>query len=454
MPDPLMRDALAAPRAVVRLPPAADTLPWAMAIGSAGLSRGGSIVVVPTAARAAWLARQLQHRGLPTVLLPDGWAGVAAGGVVAVGTRSAAWAPLARVGAGLVLDSHDEALREERSPTWEAAVVLAERCDRDGAPCVRMSPCPTLEDLEWGTLFTISRADERQGWPALEVIDRRESDPREGLLGPRIVNLVRDGGRVVCVVNRRGRAGMLTCGTCQAIATCENCADAVSQDAGGGLHCSRCGADRPMVCLACGSSRLKALRPGTTRLAEHLGALVGHPVPELAGSEQAGEAGRDERVVMGTEAALRRAGRRDTVVFLDFDQELLAPRLRAAEQAFALLARAARMVRGRGGRVIVQTRQPEHIVLEAARKSDPSLLVSSERAQRLELGLPPFSAMAEISGPGAADFVVGISGGATVASAPDRHLVRAPDTATLCDALAAAPRPAARVRVEVDPRRI
>lgn len=454
LPEPLMRDALAAGRAVVRLPPAADTVPWAMAVGAAGLARGGSIVVVPTAARAAWLTRQLQRRGLPAVFLPDDWAHAAAGGVIAVGTRSAAWAPLARLGSALVLDCHDEALREERSPTWEAGVVLAERCDRDGSPCVRISPCPTLEDLEWGSLFTLSRADERQGWPALEVVDRRESDPREGLLGPRIVNAVRDGGRVVCVVNRRGRAGMLTCGACQAIAVCEKCGDAVSQTSDGGLHCSRCGADRPLVCLACGSSRLKALRPGTTRLAEHLAALVGHPVPELAGAEQTGEAGREERVVMGTEAALRRAGARDTVVFLDFDQELLAPRLRAAEQALALLARAARMVRGRGGRVIVQTRQPDHLVMQAARKSDPSLLAESERAQRLVLGLPPFAAVAEVTGPGAAEFVAGIGAGAAVASASDRHLVRAPDTAALCDALAAAPRPAARVRVEVDPRRI
>lgn len=454
LPDPTMRDALGAERSVVRLPPAADVVPWAMAVGSAGLSRGGSIIVVPTAARAAWLARQLSQRGLPVALLPDRWAQVAAGEVVAVGTRSAAWAPLAKVGAGLVLDSHDEALREERSPTWEAAVVVAERCARDGAPCVRTSPCPTLEDLQWGGLVTLSRDEERKGWPALEVIDRRESDPREGLLGPRVVTVLRDGGRVVCVVNRRGRAGLLTCSSCQAVATCESCGDAVTQDSRGQLHCSRCGTVRPQVCLDCGSSKLKGLRPGTTRLAEHLSALVGHEVPELSGAAREGESGPAARVVMGTEAALRRAGARDTVVFLDFDQELLAPRLRAGEQALSLLARAARMVRGRGGRVIVQTRQPDHVVIESARRADPSLLAEIERSQREELGLPPFSAIAEVSGPGAAEFVSGVGAGVTVAATPDRHLLRAPDTKTLCDALGEAPRPAARVRVEVDPRRI
>ncbi|MBW3537092.1 MAG: hypothetical protein KY395_04885 [Actinobacteria bacterium] len=452
--DPATRDALSEPRSVVRLAPAGDIVPWAMAIGAKGIERGGSIIVVPTGARAAWLARQLIQRGLPAALLPDDWDAVAAGGVIAVGTRSAAWAPLRQVGAAMVVDSHDEALREERAPTWDAAEVLAERCDRDGSPCVRLSPCPTLEDLEWGRLIVLPRADERGGWPPLEVLDRREADPRDGLLTPRVVAAVRAGGRVVCVINRRGRAGLLACAACQTVATCEKCGDAVGQNQAGMLECGRCGERRPQICLDCGSGKLKALRPGTTRLAEHLSALAGHPIPELSGAAHADEAGTDERVVIGTEAALRRAGRRDTVIFLDFDQELLAPRLRAGEQALALLARAARMVRGRQGRVIVQTRQPDHVVLRAARSADPGLVADAERAQRDSLGLPPFSAMALVTGPGAEELVAGVHGDVAVAGHAERHLVRAPDTTSLCDALARAPRPSARVRVEVDPRRI
>ena len=454
LPEPTTRDALSRPRSVVRLPPSADVVPWAMAVGAEGLGRGGAIVVLPTAARAAWLARQLTQKGLPAALLPERWDLVAAGGVIAVGTRSAAWAPLHKVGAALVVDSHDEALREERAPTWEAADVLAERCRRADSPCLRLSPCPTLEDLEWGELVVLPRADERAGWPQVEVLDRREADPREGLLAPRVVNAVRDGGRVACVINRRGRAGLLTCATCQAVATCERCGDAVTQNETEMLECGRCGELRPQICLECGSSKLKALRPGTTRLAEHLAALVGHPVPELSGASNGNDHGSDERVVIGTEAALRRAGRRDIVIFLDFDQELLAPRLRAGEQALALLARAARMVGGRKGRVLVQTRQPEHVVLKAARSADPGLVAEAERSQRRELGLPPFAALALVTGPGAAAFASGVSGDVAVAGADERFLVRAADVDSLCDALANTPRPPARVRVEVDPRRI
>ena len=448
---------------VVRLPPAADTVDWAHAAGLAGLGQGGAIVVVPGLARAAWLGRQLRSRGLPVALYPDEWALAAAGEVVVVGTRTAAWAPLARVGAGLVVDSHDEGLREERSPTWEAAVVLAERCRRDGGTAVRLSPCPTLEDLEWGRLVTLDRAEEHAGWATVEVVDRREGDPRDGLLTSRVVAAVRSGRRVACVINRKGHAGLLVCAACEAIAVCEVCAGSVSQTSDGQLTCRRCGVQRPPICAACASLKLKGLRPGTSRLSEHLAALVGSPVPELSAGpnrtapDPIGPSAAEAQVVVGTEAALHRAGRRDTVIFLDFDQELLAPRLRAAEQAMALLARASRLVRGRKGRVVVQTRQPDHPVLQAASQADPGLMVDSERATRRELALPPYSAVAEVSGAGAEEFVGGIADVVAVARSADepaRWLVRATSHEMLCDALQAAPRPPGRLRVEVDPRRI
>jgi primosomal protein N' (replication factor Y) len=152
------------------------------------------------------------------------------------------------------------------------------------------------------------------------------------------------------------------------------------------------------------------------------------------------------------------------VVFLDFDQELLASRYRAGEQALALLARAGRLVGGRHGaaggrRVIVQTRLPDHEVLDAAVHGDPSRLAVVEAARRAALRLPPETALARLSGPGAAALAGELRGplGIDVTGpAGDRWLVRGPDHGTLCDALAAV-RPLARagerVRIEVDPLR-
>ena len=78
---------------------------------------------------------------------------------------------------------------------------------------------------------------------------------------------------------------------------------------------------------------------------EELEAFLGEPVDEItAASEQRPQ----QRVAIGTEAVLHRVDRADVVVFLDFDQELLAVRQRAAEQAMAMISQAARLVGGRG----------------------------------------------------------------------------------------------------------
>jgi len=85
-----------------------------------------------------------------------------------------------------------------------------------------------------------------------------------------------------------------------------------------------------------------------SRVREELEALTGRPVGEVTA-----ETGPlpSAAVLVGTEAVLHRVGPVDGVAFLDFDQELLAPRFRAAEEALALLARASRLVGGRRRRV-------------------------------------------------------------------------------------------------------
>jgi primosomal protein N' (replication factor Y) len=173
-------------------------------------------------------------------------------------------------------------------------------------------------------------------------------------------------------------------------------------------------------------------------------------------------------VAVGTEAVLHRVPadpRRPVrlVVFPELDQELLAPRYRAAEQALWLLVRAARLVgpAGSGGVVLVQTRLPDHEVIRAARDGDPSLVITTDRKRRRELGYPPFGGLAELSGDAVAVAVAceALRESVTVRGPADgRALLRAPTVEELCDALAAtdlAPaRALGRLRVDVDPLRV
>ncbi|HVF14859.1 MAG TPA: hypothetical protein VM942_09690 [Acidimicrobiales bacterium] len=454
--------------AVVRTPPAEDLLPLALEAAA----REDALILAPSLSAAAFLAARMRRAGHRVAEVPRDWALAAAGGCVAVGARAGAWAPRPRLGAVLVLDEGDEAYQEERAPTWNARDVAVERARRVGVPCVLASSHPSVAALAMpgAELLAPSRTEERAGWPVVEVVDRRPEPPGSGLYSSRLVTLLRQaepGQRVVCVLNRKGRAPLLACVACGELARCEVCSGPVADAGDGSLTCRRCRATRPMVCAACGATRMKALRVGVTRARDELELLANRPVAEVtagpvtAVTRQAALDVPDAPVLVGTEAVLHRVAGAHAVVFLDFDQELLAPRHTAGEQALALLARAARLVGGRetGGRILVQTRLPGHEVLNATVHADPSRFALVESARRAALRLPPETALAGVSGPAADAFVdqlvgVGVPGVEVLGPSDGRWLVRAPDHAVLCDALGAIVRPPGRLRVEVDPRRV
>lgn len=458
--DPLAVEGLAAGGAVLRLPPVADRFGVALAAVAHARERGGhALLVVPSVGAARHLSRRLERAGVAAALVPEGWARARAGACV-VGARAAAWAPVVELGAAVVFDEHDEVYQEERTPTWHARDVVVERCRRAGAPCLLVSPMPSLEALAMGPLLVPDRSTERGGWPVLEVVDRRAEDTgRTGLYSEALVAAARRAdGRVVCVLNRKGRSRLAACGRCRELARCERCEAAVRQDADGDLVCGRCGATRPVVCSACGSTQLRNLRVGVTRAREELAALLDEEVDELTAETPPGGP-LAARVVVGTEAVLHRVPDAALVAFLELDQELLAPRYRAGEEALALLVRAARLVgrRGEGGRVLVQTRLPGHEVVEAALRADPARLGVVEAARRVVMGMPPEVALAEVSGPAAGAFVEALGrpeGVEVVGPADGRWLLRAERHPPLLDALAATPRPPGRLRVRVDPLRL
>jgi len=438
------------PRQVLRVAPATSTDHVVLE----ACSHGDTLVVCPSIGQAAALARRLRAAGVPTALHPDDWGRAAAGGVTVVGARSAAFAPMPRLAGVVVLDEHDEALQSEGSPTWHAREVVLERARRARVPATLVSPCPTLEATSRSPLVVGDRAAERAGWATLHVIDRTEDDlGRSGLYSPRLVPFLRGDDPVVCVLNRKGRAQLLACRSCRELFRCERCSGPVHQPAAGVVECRRCGAERPVVCLSCGSTATALLRQGVTRAREELEALVGEPVEEARP-----DATPTTRVSIGTEAVLHRVRSAGTVVFLELDQELFAPRYRASEEALALLARASRVVGGRDGRVVVQTRAPEHEVIRAALLADPSIVAEAEAVRRELARFPPAVTMAIVGGEAAPAFMeafgrppgVEVTGGV---EGTDWTLI-ADDRRTLLDALAATPRPPGRLRLQIDPVRI
>jgi primosomal protein N' (replication factor Y) (superfamily II helicase) len=475
---------------VVREPPLTDPIELVLSVvgdPDVGARAGTVLVLVPSSGWAERLTARLERRGCPTA---GTWEHARAGWPVVVGSRAGAWAPVPRLAAVVVLDAHDAAYREESAPTYSAVDVVVERARREGAPCLLVSPVPPVALAARTRLRTVAptRMVERAGWPILERVDRRGADPRSGMFSEEFVRLARsvldddaarERGPLVCVYNRTGGARLLACRHCGELARCARCGAAAAQPRGEEvLRCPRCEETRPVVCAACGRLRMKTLRAGVSRLREELVALLGADVGEVAGPRGAGVESPVPAtpVLVGTEAVLHRVRRAAAVAFLDIDLHLLAPRLSSTEDTLALFVRAARLVGARGAgapwaRMQAQTRVPDHPLLQAVALGEPAAVLAEEVAIRRTSALPPFAALAVVSGALAPAYAESLrrqveagpeDGLAVEGAAPsglsvaplgdDRFLLRADSHDPLCDLLARTPRPPGRgLRVEVDP---
>lgn len=449
----------AAAMRVIRQPPLLDRRAQ---VAELCAPSGSTIVCVADAGRSRALAAYLAGLGREVALLhsfesdaarTQGWRRAAQGGCVVIGGRIAALAPVPDLGAAIVVDDADEALQEERSPTWHGRDVLHERALRSGVAFTMCSPALTVEALTAAGVAVERPAPdvESGGWPRVQVVDRREEPPGSGLLSEALATALHHAdGLAVCVLNRRGRFRLLVCAACQHL-----------------LRWDRPD-ERPLVCPECGATKLRVLRSGVTRVREELEGLV--PGARVVDVDTATTEVPDAEIVIGTEAVLHRAEvrrrRPALVAYLDLDQELLAPRYRAATQAHWLLTRGAQLLSGRPRRdslLLIQTRIPEHVVVQAMVRGDPGPVADAEIEYRRTLGYPPFGALAELA---ATDEALQATINALRALGPDtqvfgpadgRALVHASDWNALSSALAAslpAGRAISRVRAVVDPPRV
>ncbi len=440
---------------VTQLAPTTDPIGLILQAYDETRERDGSLLVlVPTEGWASRLRGRLEQRGCP-VASGDEWERARSGWPVVVGARGTALAPVPRVAGAVVIDADDEAYRSSAAPTWEVTAMLRERCRRDGAPLWATSILPSPSLLDHGRYE--KDPDLVGGWPRVEVVDRRGSDPYEGVLAEPALRAAHaalagdEGVAVAVILQRLGTGRLFACARCGELARCAQCQQA-EQEVGDGLACAEGHEVRARFCRQCGATNLRRVKVGVTTLARDVGAQLGRPVSEVTAALL--PTATLERVVVGTEATWQRVRRAGVVIFVDFDQYLLAPRASARRSAIAAVGKAGRLVGSRRegrGLVVVQTRRGDDGVLEALREASFDAIVEGDVSTAKLLGLAPYGASAEVSGESAEAFVNELhSELVRVIATPTGYVVRANDVSTLTTVLRSAPRPGGKLRVAVE----
>jgi primosomal protein N' (replication factor Y) len=396
------------------------------------LARGDSVLVlVPEIGLTPQLVQRFRarldvdiavlHSGLSDAARLAAWRAAHAGRARAVlGTRSAVFAPMPRLGLSVVDEEHDSSYKQHdggcRYSARDLALVRAQQC---GVPVVLGSATPALEtlhNLKAGRYrgLTLPRRDDQALAPRLALIDLSAHAVHRGLSVPVIDAMRRHlaaAGQVLVFINRRGYAPTLLCTACGWIAPCHACdARLTVHRASGQLRCHHCGAVEalPQRCLRCGF-QVKPVGQGTERVEETLRELFpGESLirldrdsasrPEqldaILGQVLSGSA----RILVGTQMVTK--GHHfpgvSLVVVLNADQGLFSTDYRAAER----LAQTMVQVAGRAGRerdrgeVLIQTQYPEHPLLRSLLSGGYEGFAAEALIERQAARWPPYGRLA------------------------------------------------------------
>ncbi len=365
----------------------------------------------------------LLHSGLSAGERYDEWRRIREGKVdVAIGARSAIFAPFQSLGAIIVDEEHDASYRQEEGSRYHARDVALVRGRDEGAVVILGSATPSFESYynaqsgKYALLQLPERIDARP-LPLVHLIDLKE---KAAWLRPFFTKALVDAikkrldaeEQVLLFVNRRGFSPFLLCRDCGYAPPCRHCSVSLTYHKEiNRLTCHYCGYQTasPSLCPQCQGTEIHALGIGTEQVEEHIRALF--PKAKVARLDrdtsqkkgaQAKILGAMEReetdILIGTQMITKGHDfQKVTLVgVLSADQSLHIPDFRSSERTFQLLTQVAGRA-GRGalpGEVFFQTFQPENIAIEAATRQDyPSFYKQSIHARK-ESNYPPYCRLA------------------------------------------------------------
>lgn len=403
------------------------TLVYLDVLRSVVASGAGAILLVPEIALTPQTVARVRgvfgdqvavlHSGLSDGERADAWRALRRGERrVAVGPRSAVFAPLQRLGAIVVDEEHEPSYKQGSAPRYHARDAALERARLEGARVILGSATPSLETLDLAArgrvaTFVLPERIGARPLPPVEVIDLRSAPrvPEAGAipwtepLDAAVRGALDRGEQAILLLNRRGFATFVQCPACGDVRACPHCAIALTvHQTPAALRCHYCGHEAPIpeTCRVCGHATQRLRGLGTQQLEHFVGlrfprARIARMDLDTTSTKWAHHrilervARGEVDILLGTQMIAKGLDFPNVTVVgvVDADTGLHFPDFRAAERTFQLVAQVAgRAGRGpRGGRVYVQTRAPDHHAIRAAAAHSVGAFAEAE----LPLRTPP-----------------------------------------------------------------
>ena len=368
----------------------------------------------------------LLHSSLGAGERADQWKRLQSGEArVAVGTRSAVFAPCQNLGLIILDEEQEHSYRSEQAPRYSAKEVAIWRGNYENALVLLGSATPSVETMYRAKngdyrLYALSARFGGRQLPRVEIVDMKEELKRgnDSPFSEFLLDAIRDnlsrGDQTILFLNRRGNSRALVCIDCRESPECPRCSNRLTyHSANNRLMCHYCGHSQRVTdrCPECGGP-MKPLGAGTQKIQEALEfefpdtevlRMDADTVSAVNTHEKLLERFQQEKIpiLIGTQMVAKGLNLPNVTLVgvLDADLSLYADSYRAAETTFNMLTQVVgRAGRGaRPGRAVIQTLVPEHRILNLAARQDYDGFYELESSLRRVTQSPPYGDIAHIT---------------------------------------------------------
>ncbi len=361
------------------------------------------------------------HSGLSAGERFDEWWRLRNGeAVIAVGARSAMFAPLENLGLIVVDEEHDGSYQSESAPRYSTFEVACKRAELSGAKVIIGSATPSIDSYrraisgEFNLIELPDRINKRP-LPFVEIADMRKEIRRgnnsffSSVLKDELSSCLESGNQAIIFLNRRGYSKTVICTECGHVQKCDSCDVSLTyHKEDDSLLCHYCGIKYKMIpaCTECGSTRLQYGGIGTERVVDELSKLF--PKARILRMDRDTTQSKERHykilsefgkhnadILVGTQMIAKGHDFPSVTLvgILDADASLYFSDYRSSERTFQLITQVA----GRSGRaqtpgkVVLQTYQPENAILRQALNYDYKSFFTQELSLRKATAFPPFA---------------------------------------------------------------